>query len=126
MQARGWPPEPIRQTWRRYLTGSRATYDPRRFGEAPETYPAYLALLESFRVVVDRAADGSLVEPPGQAPPLGEAGPDVDLPTFLGTVWLHTRLKRLGGALALEIRFIPRGDDDALRRDVMAVVDCIL
>jgi hypothetical protein len=121
---RSWPPAPIRQTWTTYLERSQATYDPRRFGEAPESFDRYVALLESFSVVVDRGTDGGLVRPSHAAPKLAEVGPAVDLPTFLGTVWLHTRLRRINGALALEVRFVPRGDDQALRDDLQAGKRC--
>lgn len=122
---RRWPPESVVETWDRYLERSRCTYDVRRFGPAPETFDDYTALIESFRVVVDRRPDGTLLAPDCPKP-LAEMESDVDLPTFLGTVWLHTRLRRLSGALVLETRFIPRGSDDALRQDIDAVLKRIL
>jgi hypothetical protein len=121
--ARGWPPGPTRASWARYLERSRCTYAPERFGPAPESFDEYLDLLRGFRVVVDRDADGGLTR--FESPPrLGEVEGEVDLATFLGTVWLYTRLRRLGGELALEVRFVPRGSDEALRDDVRAVLSC--
>jgi hypothetical protein len=122
---RDWPPELVRASWQRYLQRSRCNYAAERFGQAPESFASYLELLRGFRVVVDRGPDGQLrrrEEPPR----LADVESDVDLPTFLGTVWLDTRLRRMNDTLALEARFVPRTTDEALRHDVGAVLDCML
>jgi hypothetical protein len=119
---RGWPPESVSSTWEHYFARSRCDYASDRFGEAPETYKAYLELLRGFKVVVDRASDGQLIVPDGDLRRFGEVESDVHLPTFLGTVWLNTRLRRIGDTLALEVRFIPRSTDAELRDDIDAVV----
>ncbi len=119
-----WPPEPVLDTWARYLEDSHRTYHPRRFGEAPESFDEYIALLERFQVVVDRAPDGQLIY---HETPVTLADHDgvIDVPTFLGSVWFHTRLRRLGGQLALEVRFVPRGHDDGLAADLSDVMECL-
>jgi hypothetical protein len=119
---RGWPPESVASTWAHYFARSRCDYAPERFGEAPETFDAYLELLRGFKVVVDRASDGQLIVPDGDLRRFGDVESDVHLPTFLGTVWLNTRLRRIGDTLALEVRFIPRSTDAVLRDDIDAVV----
>jgi hypothetical protein len=121
---RGWPPAPVLETWTRYLESSHRNYHPRRFGEAPESFEAYLALLERFKVVVDRAPDGHLIHHEHPVA-FADYDGDVDLDTFLGTVWFHTRLRRLAGQLALEVRFVPRGSDGALRENLRAVMACL-
>jgi hypothetical protein len=123
---RGWPPESVHSAWQRYFERSRCEYAPSRFGAAPETFEAYLELLRGFRVVVDRAADGTLIVANGEPGRFGDIDSDVHLPTFLGTVWLNTRLRRIGETLALEVRFIPRSTDAALRDDVGAVLDSVM
>jgi hypothetical protein len=122
---RGWPPDSVTSTWQCYFERSRCDYAPRRFGDAPETYDGYLELLRSFRVVVDRQSDGRLIVPEGKLHGFGDVEPDVHLPTFLGTVWLNTRLRRIRDTLALEVRFIPRSTDDVLRTDIEAVLQCL-
>ncbi|MGM0556725.1 MAG: hypothetical protein ACQEVA_10145, partial [Myxococcota bacterium] len=82
------------------------------------------SLLEQFQVVVDRAPDGRLIHHEHPVA-FAEYDGDVDVTTFLGTVWFHTRLRRLGDQLALEVRFVPRGSDGALRDDLRAVVACM-
>gem|GEM_PF-2583826 len=122
---RGWPPESVTSTWEHYFERSRCEYAPNRFGEAPDNFEAYLELLRSFKVVVDRTSDGELTVPEGDLRRFGDVESDVHLPTFLGTVWLNTRLRRIGDTLALEVRFIPRSTDAALREDIGAVLRCL-
>lgn len=122
---RGWPPESVTSTWEDYFGRSRCDYASDRFGEAPETYGAYLELLRGFKVVVDRTSDGQLIVPDGDLRRFGDVESDVHLPTFLGTVWLNTRLRRIGDTLALEVRFIPRSTDAKLRDDIDAVLRCV-
>jgi hypothetical protein len=122
---RDWPDSRTTEVWSHYLQTSRVDYDPRRVGPAPESFSEYLALLRSFRVVMDSNDDGTLRRTGPDPPRLADVESTTDLPLFLGTVWLHTRLRVLNDQLALEVRTLPRRTDDQLVHDAEALLDAL-
>ena len=122
---RGWPAAETERVWSDYLTASRVDYDPGRAGPAPESFDAYIEKLQSFHVVMDRTESGELRRLGPDPPRLADIEATVDLPTFLRTVWLQTRLRVIEGRLALEVRVVPRRSDEALARDVRELLDTL-
>lgn len=120
---RGWPAPETERIWSDYLEASRVDYETGRAGPAPESFEAYLSALRSYVVVMDREDDGGLHRLTPDPPRLADLEASVDLPTFLGTVWFHTRLRVLGERLVLEIRAFPRRSDTEWVEDVRDLLD---
>ncbi len=69
-----------------------------------------------MKVVMKRGADGypTMCTP---ARPFAQT-PDADMELFLRSIWWYSRLRVRGGTLVLEVRFIPRGSDEDMHRNV--------
>ncbi len=98
------------QIWRTYVRESLAGYEPDRYGyPIAGSLESYCGKIATFKVVMNRLADGSLalVENPK---PFGQT-PDINIDLFLRSVWWYARLRVRNGQLVLEVRNIPRFDD---------------
>ncbi len=116
----GWPRQESKQAWRRFLIGSRAGYEPGRFGQPPKDFEDYCHRLSGYRVFVDGYNDRLIaVDPPKPF----EFIEDANIELFLRSVWWLSRLRVRNESLVLEIRPIPRQGDAATRNSVMTVLD---
>lgn len=109
----GWPSAAATHIWGRYLAESRAGYQSDRFGSTPTTnFDEYCRRLSEYKIVMNRI-DGvpyRIVEPKSFA-----ETPDIDIELFLRSVWWGARLRVRDHELVLEIRDVPRGDDESMQ-----------
>lgn len=110
---RDWPPSESRHYWEAFLAGSPARYEPERYGASPEP-DDYLRTLARLKVYKNRVTSEPFLEnPPRQFYKCQQ----VDIEEFLASVWWWSRLRVRNGRLVLEIRAVPRNNDERLRTD---------
>lgn len=102
--------------WRRYIKESLAGYEDWRFGYCPgQSLELYCWWLSVVRVVMNKMPDGSLYRCLPARSFAQTEDPDIDL--FLRSVWWYTRMRVRGGNLVMEIRNVPRFEDEAIERE---------
>lgn len=48
---------------------------------------------------------------------------DLNVPLYLRSIWWYFRLKRYGNALCIEVRPMPRRDDEDIKRQFQKVLE---
>lgn len=106
---------PQQALWKKYIRESRAGYLPLRYGGPLifKDFGDYCNELVKHAVVLD----GKLVPP-------SDAG-DFDIPLFLRSIWWYFRLRRYGSRLCIEVRPLPRREDEKFREQLESVLDII-
>lgn len=103
--------------WRRYIAESHAGYDPQRYGG-----PAHFCSLEHYCCELAKQP----VVMGEQLVPFAEVdGEQLDVSLFVRSVWWYFRLKRFDDTLCVEVRSLPRREDDRLAEQFMLVEDII-
>ena len=106
-----WPPRSVRANWSRYISTSEAGYEPTRFGPSPETFVDYLQKASMHRKFFTFGGCGWRLSYPYEA---NRFDSEQEIDIFLSLLWWWSRLRVRSGRLTLEIRAIPRSDDNAL------------
>lgn len=106
---------PQEQLWRRYIAGSRADYDPLRYGG-----PLNFLDLNDYCLQLTRH---KVVAGPRLVPFLEVQNLDISL--FLRSIWWYFRLKRYGRKLCIEVRPLARRNDELLETQLQLVMDIL-
>jgi hypothetical protein len=108
---KGWPLPESQSHWKKFVEESWAMHELARYGSPPLEWDRYMDLLASLKAYFKADLDGVFLLQPPQ--PLYEV-PDADLELFVSYVWWWTRLRVRNSKLVLELRAIPRGNDEDL------------
>ena len=101
--------------WRKYIGESKAGYLPSRYGG-----PLVFGDIEDY---CDRLAEHAVVFG-GKLVPFKDAD-NFDIPLFLRSVWWYFRLRRYGSRLCVEVRPLPRREDEKFQEQLEFVLSII-
>ena len=106
---------PQDKLWRAYIRESRAGYREDRYGghASFETQDDYVRALSVHDVVL-----GPKLVPLDTVSTL-------DVRLYLRSIWWHFRLKRYGDDLCIEVRPMPRREDEAIEQHLAQVLDIV-
>jgi len=117
-----WPAQDSARIWRKYVAESHAGYEPNRYGPTPSTFTDYCDALARMRLVMNRTIGGLVRMNPAR--PFAECR-QADMDLFLRSIWWWERLRVRNGRLMLEIRDVPRGPDEDIKRNWRLIADCL-
>ncbi|MEK7608172.1 MAG: hypothetical protein AAB495_01190 [Patescibacteria group bacterium] len=106
---------PQQSLWRKYIRESRAGYLPSRYGGP--------LVFKDIGDYCDRLAEHAVVLN-GRLVPFKDAG-DFDIPLFLRSIWWYFRLRRYGSRLCVEVRPLPRREDEKFQEQLEFVLSII-
>ncbi|HCQ31735.1 TPA: hypothetical protein DIU27_05170, partial [Candidatus Collierbacteria bacterium] len=88
--------------WKQYIASSQANYRSDRYGG-----PLIFANLDNYCELLGRnnVIQGTQLIPLSQVT-------ELDIPLYLRSIWWHFRLKRYGNSLCIEVRPLPRLNDN--------------
>lgn len=107
---------PQEEYWDKYVRRSKAQYHPMRYGG-----PLFFSCLEEYcsELTKHDVVVGPKLVPYNQVT-------DLDIPLFLRSIWWYFRLRRYKNKLCIEIRPLPRLEDEELEEQSRFVMGILL
>lgn len=106
---------PQDRVWRTYVRDSLAVYRSNRYG-GPLQFESLTDYCEKL-ALHDVVQNGKLV-------PYAKCD-RVDIPLYIRSIWWYFRLKRYGESLCIEVRPLPRRDDELFEKQLQFVLDAM-
>ncbi|MBP6866150.1 MAG: hypothetical protein KBC12_01245 [Candidatus Pacebacteria bacterium] len=106
---------PQDRIWREYIRTSKAEYKSDRYGGP--------LLFDSLDDYCQQLSGHSVVVGPELVP--FDQVTDLNIPLFIRSVWWYFRLKRYGNDLCIEVRPMPRRNDENIQNQLQMVLDIV-